>query len=108
MATPSAPFPITSRSIAEVQRDIDRVSADLRELRTRQSHADMWDRPKIALTIDAAQTRLDQLYEEKRAAEALAIRSHRSARRDREATSRGIAVSDIFADGAMPDKESAI
>jgi hypothetical protein len=71
------PPPLTTRSPAEIQADIDRAVAGLRALRARQAGAHFADRPGLAARIQAVQDKLDRLYEEKRAAHVIAGRTRR-------------------------------
>ncbi|GEM_PF-2606391 len=71
------PPPITRRSPAEIQADIDRAVADLRALRARQAGVHFADRPGLAAQIQVLQDKLDRFYEEKRAAQAITSRASR-------------------------------
>jgi hypothetical protein len=71
------PPPLTTRSPAEIQADIDRAVAGLRALRARQAGAHFADRPGLAARIQALQDQLDRLYEEKRAAHVITGRAGR-------------------------------
>jgi hypothetical protein len=68
VAEPAPPPPLTARSQAEIQADIDRAAACLRALRAEQAEAHFTARPAIAARIQLIQEKLDRLYEEKRRA----------------------------------------
>ncbi len=55
------------RSSVEVERGITRCAARLRELRAAQAAAPNRARPRFTRDIDATASRLDRLFEEKRA-----------------------------------------
>ena len=72
-ASPALPAPMTKRSEIAIQANIDRAVARLRDLRERQADVDLADRTSLALKIQNQQGAIDQLYEEKRVARALAM-----------------------------------
>ncbi len=55
------------RSPIEIECDVTRCAARLRELRAAQAAAPSHNRPRFARDIEATSSRLDRLFEEKRA-----------------------------------------
>ncbi len=55
------------RSPIEIERDIIRCAARLRELRAAQAATPSCNRPHFSKGIEAASSRLDRLFKEKRA-----------------------------------------